>query len=92
MTKKITYGLFLKCDCDCVCSFLIRVAASHDAVACGWQSDHVQYPHTAVPFLCGLVYFLLYFFGMAGALWYVNKHVLLLTVLKNKLTNFLRDP
>ena len=50
-------------------SYLIRIAAGHEAVACEWQSDGVQYPYTAASFLCGLVFFLLYFFGMAGTLW-----------------------
>uniref|UniRef100_H2YUB2 Uncharacterized protein n=1 Tax=Ciona savignyi TaxID=51511 RepID=H2YUB2_CIOSA len=50
--------------------FIIRVVAGHEAVACAWHSDHVLYQTTG-PFLCSIVFLLLYFFGMAGALWWV---------------------
>ncbi|XP_076822038.1 frizzled-5-like isoform X2 [Clavelina lepadiformis] len=50
--------------------FLLRVVAGHEAVACAWNSDHVLYSTTG-PFLCSMVFLLVYFFGMAGALWWV---------------------
>ncbi|XP_026691552.2 frizzled receptor [Ciona intestinalis] len=50
--------------------FIIRVVAGHEAVACAWHSDRVLYQTTG-PFLCSIVFLLLYFFGMAGALWWV---------------------
>nr|CAB3247788.1 Cifrz Frz5/8 frizzled receptor [Phallusia mammillata] len=50
--------------------FLIRVVAGHEAVACSWNADHVLYKTTG-PFLCSAVFLLIYFFGMAGALWWV---------------------
>ena len=49
-------------------SYLIRLAAGHEAVACGLGSDRILY-HTTGPFLCSTVFLLTYFFGMAGALW-----------------------
>ncbi|XP_077584710.1 frizzled-5 [Stigmatopora nigra] len=53
--------------------YLIRLAAGHERVACapgGADPSHILYD-TGGPALCTLVFLLVYFFGMAGSIWWV---------------------
>lgn len=52
--------------------YIIRLIAGHERVACNrnHEVDHVHYETTG-PALCTLVFLLIYFFGMASAIWWV---------------------
>lgn len=52
--------------------YIIRLIAGHERVACNRDND-MDYIHyeTTGPALCTLVFVLIYFFGMASAIWWV---------------------
>ncbi|TRY56069.1 hypothetical protein DNTS_017916, partial [Danionella cerebrum] len=52
--------------------YIIRLIAGHERVACNQlqEMDHIHYETTG-PVLCTLVFLLIYYFGMASALWWV---------------------
>uniref|UniRef100_UPI003AB09A2C frizzled-5-like n=1 Tax=Centroberyx gerrardi TaxID=166262 RepID=UPI003AB09A2C len=50
--------------------YLVRLAFSHERVACSEDRQHVLYD-TSGPALCTLVFLLVYFFGMASSIWWV---------------------
>ncbi|XP_051727986.1 frizzled-8b [Ctenopharyngodon idella] len=52
--------------------YIIRLIAGHERVACNQnhEVDHIHYETTG-PALCTLVFLLIYFFGMASAIWWV---------------------
>lgn len=52
--------------------YIIRLIAGHERVACNRDNnmDYIHYETTG-PALCTLVFVLIYFFGMASAIWWV---------------------
>ncbi|XP_061776754.1 frizzled-8-like [Nerophis ophidion] len=52
--------------------YIVRLVAGHEQVACtrAHGVEHVHY-ETSGPALCTLVFLLVYFFGMAGSIWWV---------------------
>ncbi|XP_048018261.1 frizzled-8b [Megalobrama amblycephala] len=52
--------------------YIIRLIAGHERVACNQnhEVDHIHYETTG-PALCTVVFLLIYFFGMASAIWWV---------------------
>ncbi|XP_062302489.1 frizzled-5-like [Osmerus eperlanus] len=50
--------------------YLVRLAVGHERVACSEDRQHVLYD-TSGPALCTLVFLLVFFFGMAGSIWWV---------------------
>uniref|UniRef100_UPI00358EBBB7 frizzled-8-like n=1 Tax=Myxine glutinosa TaxID=7769 RepID=UPI00358EBBB7 len=50
--------------------YIARLLAGHEAVACDQNLRTVYYAATG-PALCTVVFFLIYFFGMAAAVWWV---------------------
>lgn len=51
--------------------YMVRLAAGHERVACSEDGGHVLYDASGPAGLCTLVFLLVYFFGMAGAIWWV---------------------
>ncbi|XP_015922948.1 frizzled-5 [Parasteatoda tepidariorum] len=49
--------------------YLVRLGLGHEAVACDGQI--IRYHTTGRPPACTIVFFLVYFFGMASSLWWV---------------------
>ncbi|XP_028822434.1 frizzled-8a [Denticeps clupeoides] len=54
--------------------YIVRLVAGHERVACSREHDaeaaHIHYETTG-PALCTVVFLLIYFFGMAGSIWWV---------------------
>ncbi|XP_010890407.2 frizzled-5 [Esox lucius] len=51
--------------------YMVRLAAGHERVACSMDGGHVLYDASGSAGLCTSVFLLIYFFGMAGAIWWV---------------------
>ncbi|KAL1022187.1 hypothetical protein UPYG_G00023310 [Umbra pygmaea] len=51
--------------------YMVRLAMGHERVACSKDGGHVLYDASGSAGLCTTVYLLVYFFGMAGAIWWV---------------------